>query len=185
MKCSKSFTSRAYLFSDYVFLPIWKIILRLKIIGKFFKFFGYVARHTYWKGKLAYLGGNTNLPRYFVIHNPENVRIGENVGIAEFVHIWGTGEVTIHDNVQIAAYTSIVSLTHIVDTQMPYRETLLQKPVVIERDVWIGTGAIILPGVKIGAHSVIGAGSVVNKDIPARVVAAGTPAKVIRHLNLK
>jgi maltose O-acetyltransferase len=54
------------------------------------------------------------------------------------------------------------------------------KPVEIGSDVWVGGGAIILPGVKIGSRSVIGAGSVVTRDIPDSVFAAGNPCRVIR-----
>lgn len=55
-------------------------------------------------------------------------------------------------------------------------------PVVIEDNVWIGTKVVILPGVRIGSHAVIGAGSIVTKDVPPRCVAAGNPARVIRHI---
>jgi len=54
-------------------------------------------------------------------------------------------------------------------------------PVIIEDHVWIGTRAVILPGVRIGSRAVIGAGSIVTKDIPPRCVAAGNPARVLRH----
>jgi maltose O-acetyltransferase len=64
------------------------------------------------------------------------------------------------------------------------RRTWLEfaKPIEIESDVWIGGGAILCPGVRIGARTVIGAGSVVTRDIPADVVAAGNPCRVIRSL---
>ena len=57
------------------------------------------------------------------------------------------------------------------------------KPVIIEDHVWIGSKVVILPGVRIGSHAVIGAGSIVTKDIPARCVAAGNPARVLRQLS--
>lgn len=56
------------------------------------------------------------------------------------------------------------------------------KPIILEENVWLGARVIVLRGVTIGAHSVVGAGSVVTKDIPCRSVAAGVPAKVIRTL---
>jgi len=56
------------------------------------------------------------------------------------------------------------------------------KPVVIEEDVWIGAGAIILKGVRIGKHSVVGAGSVVTRDVPASTIVAGNPARVLRQV---
>lgn len=59
----------------------------------------------------------------------------------------------------------------------------LGKPVEIGSDVWIGGGAIILPGVRIGSRSVIGAGSVVTRDVPEQVVAAGNPCRVIRPID--
>lgn len=55
------------------------------------------------------------------------------------------------------------------------------KPVIIEDDVWLGTGAIILPGVRIGKGSIIGAGSVVSKDVPPRSLAAGVPARIVQR----
>ena len=59
------------------------------------------------------------------------------------------------------------------------------KPIHIGEDMWIGGSVVICPGVSIGHRSVIGAGSVVTKDIPADVIAAGNPCKVIRHLKIK
>jgi maltose O-acetyltransferase len=56
------------------------------------------------------------------------------------------------------------------------------KPIEIGADVWVGGGAIILPGVKIGDAAVIGAGSVVTKDVPARTFAAGNPCRVVREI---
>ncbi len=80
-------------------------------------------------------------------------------------------------NVQI--YTA----THPMDYTERARGLELAKPVVIGTDVWVGGGAIICPGVTIGDRSVIGAGSVVTKDIPTDVFAAGNPCMVIRKLN--
>lgn len=67
----------------------------------------------------------------------------------------------------------------------PYvnEKLICSKKVVIEDDVWIGTGAIILAGVKVGQGSIIGAGSVVSKDVPAKCIVTGMPAKVIRDLS--
>lgn len=64
----------------------------------------------------------------------------------------------------------------------PFQPVTLAKPIVVERNVWIGAGVIVLPGVTIGEGSVVGAGSVVVRSLPPRVVAAGNPARVIRHI---
>jgi maltose O-acetyltransferase len=65
----------------------------------------------------------------------------------------------------------------------PRRDKLeAARPITIGNNVWIGGGAIILPGVTVGENSVIGAGAVVTKDVPANVVAVGNPARVIRSI---
>ena len=58
----------------------------------------------------------------------------------------------------------------------------MTKPVIIENDVWVGACAIILPGVRIGEHSVVAAGSVVTKDVPSHTMVAGCPARVMKHI---
>jgi Acetyltransferase (isoleucine patch superfamily) len=134
-----------------------------------------------WKTQLGFLGEDSYIYSTIVIHCPERVSIGSRVSIAEFVHMWGGGGITIGNDVMIAAHTIISSQTH--DPNAPlFRETQIMKPVVIEDNVWIGSGAIILPGVHIGTGSVIGAGSVVTKDVPPGSVVVGGPSKVIRQL---
>ena len=76
----------------------------------------------------------------------------------------------------------IYTATHPMDAAQRRKGLEGGKPVLIGADVWVGGGAIILPGVTIGARSVIGAGSVVTRDVPAGVFAAGNPCRVIRTL---
>jgi maltose O-acetyltransferase len=90
------------------------------------------------------------------------------------------GPVTIGDRVQIGPAVQILAVDHPVDPGARLSEQGL--PVAIHDDVWIGGGAIVCPGVTIGASSVIGAGSVVTRDIPARVVAVGNPCRVLRSV---
>ena len=78
-------------------------------------------------------------------------------------------------------YTSI----HPLDRELRNKGLESAKPITIKKDVWIGGNVVILPGVTIGENSVIGAGSVVTKDIPDNSVAVGNPARVIRSNNNK
>ncbi|GMU23025.1 MAG: maltose O-acetyltransferase [Phycisphaerae bacterium] len=89
-------------------------------------------------------------------------------------------EVHIGDNVLCGPYVQIYAATHPMDPAMRAAGPELTRPVRIGSRVWIGGGAIICPGVTIGDDTVIGAGSVVTRDIPAGVVAVGNPCRVVR-----
>jgi maltose O-acetyltransferase len=69
------------------------------------------------------------------------------------------------------------------DIPMMFQGNQVQKPVFIGNDVWIGTRAILLPGVHVGDHSIIGAGAVVAKDVPPWAIVVGNPARVVRYRN--
>jgi maltose O-acetyltransferase len=90
--------------------------------------------------------------------------------------------VRIGDNVMLGPAVQIYAAYHPVDPAVRLAGPELAAPVVIGSNVWIGGAAIICPGVTIGDNTTIGAGSVVVKDIPANVVAAGNPCRVLRHL---
>lgn len=152
-----------------------------KICSRIFKILSNIFRIAYWKVKLGYLGDNTNIYPHVVIHSPKSVKIGSNVSIAEFVHIWGGGGVEIGDNTMIASHTVITSLTHDTNSRV-YKESLIKGKVKIGNNVWIGAGAIILPGINIGDNSIIGAGSVVTKDVTPDTLVVGVPARPIRNL---
>ena len=89
-------------------------------------------------------------------------------------------------SVKIGSYCHLGHYTFVMDNDqhdvVRHTELPQSDPVIIEDHVWIGSKAIILPGVRIGSRAVIGAGSIVTKDIPPRCVAAGNPARVLRHL---
>ncbi|HED00852.1 MAG TPA: acyltransferase [Proteobacteria bacterium] len=107
-------------------------------------------------------------------------KIGRNVGIAHGVFIEESRPylVTIEDNVNIGPGVVIVahdSSYHCVKSQIP----IMLGEVIIQRNAFIGAGAIILPGVIIGEFAIVAAGAVVKKDVPPRSIVAGVPAKVI------
>lgn len=91
-------------------------------------------------------------------------------------------DVYIGSHVMIAPNVVISSASHPLEPDLRYKTAEFNKPVVIEDNVWIGANSVILCGVHIGKNSVIGAGSIVTKDIPDNVVAVGNPCKVIKKI---
>lgn len=90
--------------------------------------------------------------------------------------------VSFGDHVFIAPNCTFTTAEHAIDPEMRKNGIEIAKPIRIEDNVWIGVGSIILAGVTIGENSVIGAGSVVTKDIPANVIAVGVPCTVLRPI---
>jgi maltose O-acetyltransferase len=114
---------------------------------------------------------------------PELTEIGDNVFIGERPHF--SGPVTIEDNVMFGPRVMLLSGNHKfgVRGESPrFLEPDPPKRIVIGRDAWLGAGVIVLDGVKIGEGAVIGAGSVVTKEIPPFVVAVGNPCRPIRNI---
>ena len=121
-------------------------------------------------------------PIELAVHQGGKLEIGENTYINYGTSISSYQSVIIGRDCNIGTYVNITDNNfHQIE---PERRSELPEslPVVIGNNVWLGTRVIVLPGVKIGEGSVIGAGSVVTRDIPFRVVAAGVPAKVIRKI---
>jgi maltose O-acetyltransferase len=96
--------------------------------------------------------------------------------------ILDVAQVTIGNHVLFGPGVQVYTATHPLDAEQRHSGLEAAKPITIGNDVWIGGGAILCPGVRIGARSVIGAGSVVTKDIPEEVFAAGNPCQVIRAI---
>lgn len=90
--------------------------------------------------------------------------------------------ITIGKDCQLGPNVQLLTPTHPIEPQ-PRRDKLEgAKPIVLEDNVWLGGGVIVLPGVTIGENSVIGAGAVVTKDVPANSIAVGNPARVVRSI---
>ena len=111
-----------------------------------------------------------------------NIKVGKGFYANFGCIILDVNRVVIGDNVKFGPNVQVYSATHPTDPELRLAGREMGYPIVIGDNVWVGGGSILCPGVKIGAHSVIGAGSVVVKDIPARVVAAGNPCRIIRQL---
>ena len=110
------------------------------------------------------------------IHLGNNVYINFDFTAVDDTHIY------IGDNVMIGPKVIVATATHPEDPTLRAKAYQKNSSVKLGNNVWIGAGAIILPGVTIGENSVIGAGSVVTHDIPANVVAVGNPCKILREI---
>lgn len=119
------------------------------------------------------------LPPFYCDHG-DGIKLGENVFINANCTFLDGGFIIIGDNTMLGPNVQIYTPHHPMDYVQRRDNKEYAYPVVIEEDCWIGGGTIICPGVTIGARSVVGAGSVVTKDIPADCVAVGNPARVIK-----
>lgn len=119
--------------------------------------------HANWGGKHVHLGNN--------VYANFNLTLVDDV------------EIYIDDYVMIGPNVTIITGTHPILPELRLQAYQYNIPVHIGKNVWLGTGCIVLPGVHIGENSVIGAGSVVTEDIPANVVAVGIPCRVLREIN--
>lgn len=115
----------------------------------------------------------------------KNVIIGDNCCINFNVTMIDDGKIEIGNNVLIGPNVTISTVNHPIKVEDRIKNLLQIENVTIEDNVWIGSNSVILPGIKIGKNSVIGAGSVVTKDIPSNVLAFGNPCKIIKIINEK
>ncbi len=140
-------------------------------------------RESLIKEMFATVGENAWVepPVYFSYGS--NIHIGRNFYANFNLTIVDDYTVTIGDNVLIAPNVTLSVTGHPVHHELRKNGEMYSFPITIGNNVWIGSHVVINPGVTIGDNSVIGAGSVVIKDIPPNVVAAGVPCRVIREIN--
>ncbi len=113
----------------------------------------------------------------------KNIKIGKNVFINACCRFQDQGGIEIGDGSLIGHNTTIATLNH--DFNPDKRANLHPSPVKIGKNVWIGSDSTILPGVEIGDGAIIGAGSIVTKSVPANSIAVGSPARVIKQIEIK
>lgn len=119
--------------------------------------------HANWAGKHVHLG--------------KNVYANFNLTCIDDTHIY------IGDNTMIAPNVILATATHPISPELRAQGYQYNLPIHIGKNCWLGAGVIVLPGVTIGDNTVVGAGSLVNKDLPPNVVAVGSPCKVLREIN--
>ena len=112
-----------------------------------------------------------------------NIYFGKNVFVNSACTFMDRGGIYIDDDVFIGPKVNLITINHDIN---PYnRNTTICKPIHIEKRVWIGVAATILPGVRIGENSIIGANAVVTKDVPSNTIVGGNPAKVIKTIDVE
>ncbi len=135
----------------------------------------FLLKHTF----IRKIGKNTVIMPKVRWYNGNNIIIGNNVFINIYTYLDDKNIIKIGNNVWIGCYVKIITADHIKENMEE-----IDKPVFIGDFCWIGANVLILPGVKIGNNCIIGAGSVVTKDIPDNSIAVGNPAKVIKKRNI-
>jgi len=142
-------------------------------------------------GKDVHLGQRIRIEtfeEYRGTHFKPRIKIGDAVGINHDCHIGAIESIEIGNNVLIASKVYISDHSHgstgLNDLELPpvCRPLVTKGKIIIEEDVWIGEGAAILPGVKIGKGAIIGANAVVTKDVAPYTVVGGVPARIIKQL---
>lgn len=117
------------------------------------------------------------------IGNAYKVSLGKGTFINSDVRFGAASDISLGQNVQIGPRVSFETMNHSLECSYSKLRSCISRSIVIEDNVWIGCGAIILQGVTVGEGSVIAAGAVVNKDIPAYTLAGGVPAKSIKSIS--
>lgn len=120
------------------------------------------------------------IPPFFTTGGTD-ISVGRNVFINQNCTFYDLGGLDIADDVMIGPNVSLITSGHPIEPAQR-RACVVAKPIVIERNVWIAAGAIVIGGVTIGENSVVAAGSVVTRDVPPNSLVGGNPARVIRSI---
>lgn len=134
------------------------------------------------KGLLGYVKGSFIITAPFWCDYGYNIELGENFYTNHNCVILDAARVSFGDNVFIAPNCGFYTAGHPLDAEQRNRGLEYAYPITIGNNVWIGGGVQVMPGVSIGDNTVIGSGSIVTKDIPGGVIAAGNPCKILRKI---
>jgi acetyltransferase-like isoleucine patch superfamily enzyme len=121
---------------------------------------------------LVFIPFHTNFGRF--------IRLGKNVFVNHACTFLDMGGISVEDEVLLGPKVNLITENHPLDPAD--RKAIIAKPIVLKRNAWIGAAATILPGVTIGENSVVAAGSIVTRDVPANTVVAGVPAKFVKRI---
>lgn len=131
---------------------------------------------------LGSVGESVSVRQPIAVDFGAHITIGDRTFVNSGLTALDVGPISIGSDVQIGPNCQLLTPTHPVDPEERLERWETGLAVTIGDNVWLGGGVIVVPGVTIGDHCVVGAGSVVTKDLPARSLAVGSPARVIRTL---
>jgi len=140
------------------------------------------ARQRILRQLLRHIGQDSMIQPPFYCTYGHNTHIGDHVYLNWSCIIIDNNEVRIGDQVMVGPYVQIYTAAHPLQAEARNQGSEVARPIVIEDNVWLGGGAILLPGVRVGRNAVVGAGAVVSRSVPADTVVAGNPARVIREI---
>ena len=121
-----------------------------------------------------------------VFYGHKNIFLGSNIYLVDALLNAGDkeGKIIIEDNVFFGHGVKILARGHDYKLiNIDRQKSVIEAPIVIKKGAWVGSGAIVLKGVTLGEHCVVGAGSIVTKDIPPKAVVVGNPAKIIKYID--
>jgi maltose O-acetyltransferase len=140
-------------------------------------------RHAALEGLLAGIGEETFLRPPFYCDYGDGIRIGARTFVNFNCTMLDGGPIAIGDECLLASGVQLITATHPIDPAARRAAWEQALPITLEDGVWVGAGALVCPGVSIGENTVVGAGSVVTRSLPAGVVAYGNPARVAREID--
>ncbi|MEG1617315.1 MAG: sugar O-acetyltransferase [Bacteroidales bacterium] len=140
------------------------------------------VRESFLKKILGKIGRNVHFEPNFRCEFGMNISIGDNFYANFDCIMLDANKITIGNNVLFGPRVGLYSANHAIDAEERRQGGCYARPIVIGDNVWIGAGVHIMGGVQIGENSIIGAGSVVTRDVPDNVIAAGVPCRVLRPI---
>lgn len=133
-------------------------------------------------GLLGSIGEASVIVPPFFCDYGANIEVGADCFINANAVLLDGAEIIVGDHTQLGPGVQLLTADHPREPELRAQDIEFARPVAIGGNCWIGAGAILCPGVSVGSASIVGAGSIVTKDIPAGVLAAGNPCRVIREL---